>query len=243
MAFDKERIRAVVFDYGNTLVEFNQEQTLQYDAALAEVLTRLFGAPDFAALHAIRNRNRMAPYAGDPPAYRENDLREITTDLIRELYGVTPAETAVDEVLQVRFRAFVAMADAPACAVHVLETLQDRYALGLLSNYPDGEAVRESLKRAGLAGYFKAAVISGDVGFAKPHPLPFTTILDELDMAAGQVLFVGDNWLSDVQGAKRAGMYAAWLRQYAVAERFEPKPGDLAPDLTLAHLNELLAHV
>ena len=42
--------RAVLFDYGNTLVEYTAREVAQVDDALAEVLARRFGRVDRAAL-------------------------------------------------------------------------------------------------------------------------------------------------------------------------------------------------
>ena len=82
-------------------------------------------------------------------------------------------------------------------------------------------------------------VVSGDVGYVKPHPRPFETAIKMLDLPPNEIVFVGDNWLADIQGAKRAGMQAIWSRQFATPEKFEPKPGDIEPNAQIDHLTEL----
>ena len=52
-------------------------------------------------------------------------------------------------------------------------------------------------------------------------------------------LYVGDNWLGDIQGAKRFGMRAAWITQYVPYEKFDREPGHHEPDLIIEHLQEL----
>lgn len=240
--FDPAQIRAVVFDYGNTLVEFNRPQVTRCDNALAEAVRALYGPHDAAQLRAIRDRNRMAPYSGDPPEYRENDIQAITRDLIRELYGVEPAQADVDAVVQARFDEFVSVIEASDGIGPFLSRLHGRYALGLLSNYPDGSAIRASLEKVGLDVHFDAVVVSGDLGFAKPHPLLFETMARKLGVGHSEVLHVGDNWLADIQGAKRAGMSVAYVRQWAPAETFDHAPGDFEPDLTLDSAMEIEQH-
>ncbi len=232
-------IKAIVFDYGNTLVEFGPDQVSACDAALAATLAEHFGPPDPDRLKAIRNRNRMAPYHGDPPEYRENNLPQISLDLVRELYGVEPPRPALNAILRTRFQAFVDAVAAPDYLPDLLETLHQRYRLGLLSNYPDGHAIRASLQKTGLDRYLETVVVSGDVGHVKPHPLPFRVLLSEMMLTPDEVLFVGDNWLADVQGARRAGLTVVHLRQWTPAETFHPQSGDLLPDAEITHLSEL----
>ncbi len=241
MPFDKKNLKAVILDYGNTLVEFGKMQIMICDSALAGVLEKHFGKPDLNKLHEIRNRDRLAPYDGNPPDYRENNLVEISVNLVRALYGMEPTPEALADILRTRFEAFVRVVQAPAYAPDLLKKLRRRYKLGLLSNYPDGEAIRQSLARTGLAGFFDAVVVSGDLGLVKPHPVPFITILDALSVTAAQAVVVGDNWLADVQGAKRAGLRAIQSLQWKSPEAMPHRPGDAEPDATVSHLSELSA--
>lgn len=99
------QVKAVLYDFGNTLVEFSHRHLEQCDAALALVLKNQYGFVDREKLTHIRNRDRLAPYQGD---FLENDLLEITYNLVRSLYSVKPSKEFVDQLLQVRFEAFVA---------------------------------------------------------------------------------------------------------------------------------------
>jgi HAD superfamily hydrolase (TIGR01549 family) len=243
LPFDPQVIRAVVFDYGNTLVEFGRSQTEICDAALAEAVTRLYGPMDRDRLRAIRDRNRMAPYAGDPPEYRENDLRAITADLVRELYGIEPSLEEIETLLRVRFEVFVRVTQASDGVAALLDRLRRRYRLGLLSNYPDGEAIRASLRKTGLDVHFDSVVVSADVGFVKPHPLPFETVAGSLGWSPERILLVGDNWLADVQGGRRAGMYVAHSIQWTPPEQFPRRPDDLEPHLIIGNLSELESYL
>lgn len=240
MHFSKENIAAVVFDYGNTLIEFAAPQIRACDDALAQTLERLFGTVDADKLQAVRNRDRRAPYTGE---YLENDLLSISKNVICELYGRAPSEEELAEVLRVRYESFVGAVSAPEYLHGFLDRLAGGYALGLLSNYPDGAAIRATLEKIDVARYFKAVVVSGDVGRVKPHGLPFRTILEDLGVEPAAALYVGDNWLGDIQGAKRAGMQAALIEQWDTPEKFDRRPGDLDADLTISHLTDLLDYL
>lgn len=228
-----------MFDYGNTLVEFSKSQVTACDTALANALMRHYGPPDLGRLTAIRDRDRRAPYLS--PQYRENNLVEITTNMIQELYGVEPSGEEIADILRARFEIFVRVVRAEPYVFKVLESLAQRYKLGVLSNYPDGDAIRASLKATGLERFFDAVVVSGDLGVVKPHPVPFLTVLQALRVKPSQAVLVGDNWLGDVQGAKQAGMSAIFTQQWQTPEVFEPEDHHVQPDAVISHLTELLA--
>ena len=241
MAMDAVQIRAVVFDYGNTLIPFGREQLDTYYAILASGLEARYGPLDRPKFQAFRAASRMAPYVGEPPTYKENDFAVLTAALIKEVYGVTAGEDDIEELLRLRLEAFIELVTVETRVHEVLRRLGEHYALGLLSNYPDGKAIRVSLERCGLTPYFQSIVVSGEVGFVKPHPLIFAVVLAELGVRADEVLFVGDNWLADVQGAKRNGLHAAHMKRWTPPEHFKVEPGDFAPDAEIRHLDELPA--
>ena len=236
-------VRAIVFDYGNTLVEFGKTQIAMCDKALIDGLQKLYGRVDREGVRRIRDKNRMAPYAGDPPMYRENDLQEITADLVRELYGVEPSREEMAEILRGRLEVFVQTVEISEAVRSLLARLAGRYPLGLLSNYPDGHAIRASLEKERIGSFFASVVVSADIGFIKPHPLPFSATVSKLAVPPEAILFVGDNWLADIQGGKRAGMRVAHTIQWSPYEHFDHQPGEFEPDFVLQDLMELERYV
>ncbi len=240
MTFDGGQIRTILFDYGNTLVPFSHDAVAQLDGAFERALARHFGRVDREQMQRLREADRLAPYRGD---HRENDPVEVTASLVCRLYGRRPSPEVLEDLLRVRYEAFIDAIELPAGVLSLLHRLSERYRLGLVSNYPDGAAIRHSLRRIGIESVFEAIVISGEVGYVKPHPCIFNVAAEKLQLDPQSTLLIGDNWLGDVQGAKRYGMKAAWLRQYDLVEVFPPNPGDHPPDLVLDHLNELESHL
>ena len=232
-------IRAVVFDYGNTLIEFSARQAAACDADLGTAMERLYGACDRALLRRIREADRWAPYAGDPPAYRENDLPAITRQAVERLYGRAPSPAELEDLLRVRFDAFLRATEAPPETREVLGRLASRYRLALLSNYPDSRAIRESLRRTRLAEFLDPVLISADLGRVKPHPFLFTKMEEALGLPPTAIVYVGDNWLADVQGARRAGWRSVWVTRWNPPENPPRHAGDLDPHATIGSLAEL----
>ena len=67
----------------------------------------------------------------------------------------------------------------------------------------------------------------------------FRKLMDEMKLSPEECVYVGDNWLADIQGAKRIGMRAVHTTQYVSYENFEPFEGDYMPDAVIGHLSEL----
>lgn len=239
MPLDTTNIDCILFDYGNTIIEFSRRQIAMLDEALTAGLARHFAAPDPKAVATIRDRNRLAPYAGDPPEYRENDIVEITENLIRELYGCAPDPAVVADLVRARYDAFLAVLETPEYVPGILEQLRKRYRLAVVSNYPVGDAIRDGMAQSGIDRFFEIIVVSGDLGYCKPHPAPFEAALAHLGTAPERAVYVGDNWLADVQGAKRLGMQAVRTHQWTPPEPFGPQPGDYLPDAEINHFTEL----
>ena len=91
----------------------------------------------------------------------------------------------------------------------VLETLGQRYRLGVVSNfYGNLEAVCES---SGLGRLFGVMTDSQRVGAEKPEPAIFHAALKALHAAPETTVMVGDSLRRDYEGARRSGMGFIWI--------------------------------
>jgi FMN phosphatase YigB (HAD superfamily) len=95
------------------------------------------------------------------------------------------------------------------------------------------------MDKVGLTEFFEVIVVSGEVGYVKPHPVPFERLLGQLGEDPAACVYVGDNWLADIQGAKAAGMGAVLTTEHVPYETFAPKEGDHQPDARIARIGEL----
>jgi len=159
-------------------------------------------------------------------------------ELIQGLYNTTPSEEQVNILFDTRYNAFLQIVELPNNVLPLLNSLSEYYRLALVSNYPCGKCIRDTLNKIGLTDKFETIVISGEVGYVKPHPIPFETMLKSLNLKAKQCIYVGDTWLDDIQGAKRIGMQAIQTTQYVPYKTFPPSDGDYQPDAIISHLNE-----
>lgn len=123
-------------------------------------------------------------------------------------------------------------------ALVTLDTLRGRgIRLALLTNGPSDMQQRK-VARFDLARHFDAVVIEGVFGRGKPDREVFEHALAATDARPNEAWHVGDNLYADVGGAKNAGLGAIWIHR----ERLTMKDDYVVPpDLTIAHLAELIA--
>ncbi|MFH1760803.1 MAG: HAD family hydrolase [bacterium] len=236
MAINSGIIKALFFDYGNTLVEYGPRQVAGDRQAMVKELTRLFGPCDFARVDRLRDKQYQTPYKN---GFHENKMRTITRDLVEEIYGITPCSKDINELVEARVRQFTISVNIRPGVIKLLRNLSVHYSLALVSNYPAGKSIRQSLKKLKIFEFFKSIVISGEVHYIKPHPKPFNKAMDDLGITAPACLFIGDNWLADIQGAKKLGMQAVLTSEYIPYDKFGPLPGDLEPDAKISNIFEL----
>lgn len=117
----------------------------------------------------------------------------------------------------------------------VLDSLRGRYALGLLTNGAV-DLQQEKIDGSGLADYFDATVISGEIGIGKPDPAPFDLILKRLGVSVSETVMVGNSLGSDIAGARAVGMKSIWLNRASLPNDSETRPdaevqtlGDIEP--------------
>ena len=91
-----------------------------------------------------------------------------------------------------------------------LNTLATRnLALGLISNAD--RDVSPLLQKLGILSLLKVRLTSQEAGVSKPHPDIFRRGAERMGVAPNEALYVGDQWVVDVQGARGAGMRALLL--------------------------------
>lgn len=253
-----ESLRAVTFDFGNTLLPVDEAGFRRVvDVTAAAAVDRL-ALGDPAAFRAVWDEERERQFREEVPQYREVDLGERFVRVLARLRGMpTPAaDRRWDQAAAARWsepgeiawavdaysRAFVGAMPVPREVGPLLERLAGRYRLAILSNWPLAAAVDRYVEAAGWTRHLSAVVVSDRVGTIKPHPRIFAAARAALgDPPPETILHVGDDWLADVVGAAEAG----WRTAYLLARpRDSPLPGSIrdgsvVPDLELASLDQL----
>jgi putative hydrolase of the HAD superfamily len=88
----------------------------------------------------------------------------------------------------------------------LLQTIQPKVKLGLVTNAYDGVEQRARIKNSGLWEFFDCIVIAGEIDNYKPDPAIFLHAVNQIKAASGRTLFVGDSVRHDIVGAKSVGL-------------------------------------
>jgi len=229
-------LRAVIFDYGNTLIGIDPS-TPSWRTDYADVVARP-GAERLAAYLAergtlgsspepgrfidrfleIRERNRERAEKTGKEITAETSLSEALTDA-----GGSPPDAArLREAIAVYFTVEEERIVELAGATETLETLRAAgLRIGLLSNATDGRYVERVASNLGMRPFFDPFVVSADIGVRKPLPEAFHAVLDRWALPAASIAMVGDSLYHDVGGANRLGLHSVHFTQIA-------NPGDPA---------------
>ena len=224
-------IRAIGFDLFNTLITAEPQ-------TLTEAIARL--------IRSLRQNGFSIEEEPFKKAYRKmalefierarRDGREthnsiwISAALEDGGNPVPPDDARIAEAVEHYFSAFYDNCRLIPGTGAMLGELKTRYPLGMLSNFTHGPAAREILKRTGLNPYFKTILISGELGYRKPHPLVFQRLVEQLGAGKDHMLYIGDDFEPDIHGAQRAGLQPVWMTYVRDNEIPSVLPGMLHTD-------------
>ncbi|RTZ97029.1 MAG: hypothetical protein DSY90_08735 [Deltaproteobacteria bacterium] len=123
----------------------------------------------------------------------------------------------------------------------VLQQLAESYPLALITN-TQGQKQTGTHRIAlfpEIERFFKTIIVAGESGIpAKPDKTPFLSGVKELGVEPDQAVYVGDDWRIDIQGSQAAGLHPVWLKHHRVHRNW-PKVDSIVPVITgLAQLPE-----
>lgn len=117
-------------------------------------------------------------------------------------------------------------------AVPLLEYLKEKaYVLHILSN-GFKEVTLRKCELSQISRFFETIVSADEVGVRKPHPSCFDYSLNRAGARKEESLFIGDDWVADIEGARAFGMEAIFFDVF--------KDGYSAPGVKcVEHLDEI----
>jgi putative hydrolase of the HAD superfamily len=200
-------VSAIGFDLFNTLIFADPE-------TLSEAMGRLVGTLRSDGLHFDEPTFKKT-YRSAALQFIEKtrqDGREthnrfwISEALGRMGQEVAPEDPRIGAAVEAYFSAFYDHCHLIPGTEVMLRKLKESYRLGLLSNFTHGPAGWEIIERLGLRPFFEVVLISGELGYRKPHPMVFEKLVDGLGVSTDRIAFVGDDLEPDILGAARAGL-------------------------------------
>lgn len=231
-------IKAVVFDYGGTLVHSSKPWDEVRPRALLSAYRYLkrHGLKLSYTEYLAANEGLFSRYAAREVAeQRDIPDRVKYLDLVDQLYpGVSRAKKlalaagANNSFWRVANGNFELREDAKEC-LDRLESMGIK--LGLISNHHDASALMRSLRPYRITHRFNPIVISEKVNVRKPDPEIFRLCLSAMKVKPQQAIYVGDAPEFDVAGARAAGM-----RSILIGNKGKEGP---RPDFSVKRMDEI----
>jgi HAD superfamily hydrolase (TIGR01549 family) len=226
-------IKAIIFDFGQTLVDAADG----FRKAEKEAQKKLFADPDLNLKDDfLATYRRIRKEFHD----RSNFSRKSMWQEVYHFYGLKPDarlletwETAYWETVKANTILFPETID-------VLKSLSSKYTLGLVTNTQGQQrsGTHRISEFSELETYFKVIIVAGENGIPpKPDPAPFHLCLQELNLKPSAAVYVGDDYRIDVCGARDAGLHAVWLKHHSVSRSW---PDVQTSTPIIRHLDELL---
>jgi putative hydrolase of the HAD superfamily len=238
-------LEAVLFDYGHTLIYFDErphsallDAYEQINRLLADTLESEIPAAQVLiekVSKAVDDEIQRDYAAGRP---EEVEIAAIYDTALRGL-GLKLEPALIERVMELEQDGWLKSVHAGPDVISTLEALRaGGLRLGVVSNAAYlPRLMKRQLAALGLARYFEALTFSSEVGVRKPHPAIYTDALTKLGVGPTQTIFVGDRVREDVQGPKALGMKGVLTREW----RQEEDPG--VADFVIQRLGELPAIV
>ena len=178
--------RAVVFDLFETLVDYDEQKSLDFSGAAADLLGR-----DRDEFHTLWRAGRPARDSGPMRGY----LASI---------GVTGREA--DRLVELRRTSSLGLLAEPRAGV--LDTIAElrRRGLGVGLITVCSEDVVDVWEQTPFADVFDSVVFSCSCGYRKPDPRIYELALRELVVEGREAIFVGDGTNDELAGAEAVGM-------------------------------------
>ena len=207
-----QHITAIGFDLFDTLI------TVRH-LGRAETLGRLldslkssgFTFADDVFISLYRAAARRFSEAAHQAGQETHNRYWISAALQGVGYNVEPEDARLSLAVEAYFSAFVDYARPIPGTLEMLTALHGRYRLGLLSNLTHAPAALRLIDQLGMAPFFDVVLVSGKLGYRKPHPRVFQALIEQFKVPKEQTAFVGDNLDADIKGAQQAGIQPIWM--------------------------------
>jgi HAD superfamily hydrolase (TIGR01549 family) len=242
---EKLKPRALIFDLGSTLIEY---ETIPWDDLAKECLEsgRRFL---LESGYELPSREVFEKTYGDiRDAYRRQAAETLiewdvptAAGMLFDALNITQDEAVINAFFDAYYKPVDRELFVYEDTLQMLAALKAAYpVMGLVSNtiLPERAHLNE-LKRFGIAPYLKFTLFSSSFGLRKPHPDIFYTACNLAGFAPSECLYVGDRYTEDVLGPTQIGMTA--ILKVTPGREY---PADMPESLRkIENLLELLDHL
>jgi putative hydrolase of the HAD superfamily len=240
----ESEVKAVLFDLGYTLINFNGSLTEVARSSYLVLADGLIQAGCNVDRQTFAKRFQELMYLYY--AQRDRDFLELPvyTIVIRVLEEFGQHCVDQQQIVDALHAMYLVTEQSWQLEDDTLRTLrslrEQGYDLGLVSNASDAWDVNNLIDNNQLREFFKVILISADLGIRKPDRRIFEKAASALGLTFTEMVMVGDTLTADIYGAKQCGMGTIWISRRAEESRVQLRVRpELAADAEIRSLSEL----
>ena len=209
------KIETIFFDNWNTLV---QAPRLMQRGSNTEIFHRYlkdkgFSVPYDRFVETYVPVSRKQTKIADENGYVELDYEERLREVFRQL-NLNDVDGLAHGAWMTYLHEWPIQTTYLDETPKVLEQLQGKYRLGVITNYMHGPTCREVFLKLNYYDIFDSLVVSAEVGYRKPSRVIFMKALEETESDPETSLMVGDMYEADIVGAIAVGMRSVLVDVY-----------------------------
>ncbi len=203
---EKIKIKAVYFDAGETLIYRNPSLTVLAYRRIRKLKKNITMREVEKALAASALKMARVVKKG---VMKDTQKWEMYISIVFGMLGIKNAAAASGLKDRLKsgssFRRF-------SDALYTLRQLKKAgVKTGIISNAP--AELRKMLKATGLHGEVGDIIVSEEAGVEKPDLRIFSMAVRNARCKPGEMIYVGDNFIADIEGAAGAGITPLWIRR------------------------------
>jgi putative hydrolase of the HAD superfamily len=227
-----QKFQHIFFDLDHTLWDFETNSRLALEEIFQEVQLLEKGIPSFEQFHKaylpindyywFRYHNKLCTKEETRTGRFYDTLKSfgvednsLAQEIAARYVSLSPYKTALHHG-----------------ALEVVSRLSETHELHIITN-GFSEVQRIKIQESGLAPFFKHLIISEEVGVQKPQPEIFHHLLSLISASKRDCVMVGDNFNTDIEGARNAGIAQMYFNPHK-----KPLRGQ-KPTYTIHHLQEV----
>ncbi|MFN3850564.1 MAG: HAD family hydrolase [Spirosomataceae bacterium] len=185
------KFKAVVFDFGNVIINIDIPRTFQ---AFAELTSK----PVKSIEKLIADNQLFQRY--ETGKFTDDEFREV----VRQTLGFPLSDREIDDAWN------ALLLHIPSERIELISEIRKKYPIYLLSNTNNihieksNQYIKKEFNQT-LDGLFDKLYLSYEMGLWKPEKAIYRAVLDDLKLQPNDVLFLDDN-KANIESAKEMGI-------------------------------------
>ncbi|RLI45966.1 hypothetical protein DRO61_09850 [Candidatus Bathyarchaeota archaeon] len=228
-------LKAVLFDLGGTLIDFDDEGLFSGRKALHDFLVQK--KYDVILDRVVQiSKEVWETYT----IFADKTMIEVEFQILMKsiLYQLQIDDYANIELIEEAIMKFYwpiieGSYHLKGASKLLLKLQENGIKLGLVTDNESEFFHNGLLQKYDFEHFFDSIIVSYKLGIRKPHKTMFLKCLDTLNIKPSEAIFIGDKPIHDIRGAKNIGLQCIWMKRRA----YDDVP--IKPDWTVESIKQI----